>query len=347
MESDVTFPTQNGLRRRGINSESGTIAVPFLTGKGIAEDGRIVDTHDVEAAEIKVVEIPTEPLEPILKPNPKPVEPVITKSKKKSDAFFAYLNTKTDWVYDFLKKNTTGIRNKAVNILFKAPLLANIVFSNEQSGPSSAFKFAKRADTIFYNICKKFIMIIIAFMIIWYIFTPKEQQIEYIKYKPTVQQLRAYKDINTSCRPVNTTDFVRGKITLNSNKTHLVFIDINDMLNIQKEFLVEKRDWTDVVCASMFPPHDNISMPCSCSAFTQTGVISGFNFHIDSYGGGTAMLTETVPVIGDTKTVQVARKLYISYFDAITQRNSELVMQDGWVGTGYRLQALMFPPPHA
>jgi hypothetical protein len=221
------------------------------------------------------------------------------------------------------------------------PKIMNFIVGYEPSGPSTYTQFRKILEKL-SSMIWWLVGILLFGVVVWYATLSLKPKIKYVEYVPDVLSITTRRWAMAPCHQMKKTEIDMGRVTLVSNETHVVYLDIDVMLKKQMDALFQLSEWTDVVCASMMGPNANTSMPCSCSLLTAGGPISGYNLHVESVSGK-ARIIEHVPVLGDASPTQkdIPKKLRISYFDVTTRNRTDISFEGMWTSTAQRAITLM------
>lgn len=315
---------QNGLRQRIISTalnkdeEKGNIKDDIrVVENGIANDdkqGAQEDHRDVH--DCKCHECEREAVE----------------IKRTIDGILAWLNT---------------LKAKSVDFTYKwFPWLARLIFGANGLQDLTSIKLMRKLSQLLnYALwtMATFIMLLILWTVFFYVRTSIKPPITYIMLPIDGKDMYDRRWDMAPCKKTSQPEFDLGKATVVSNQTHVLYVNLDMMILSQQHILMEQSNWTDVVCASMIGPSNNISMPCACSLMTENGVISGFNFHVAGFSKSKISIVELVPVMGHTEAVQhiIPKSITLGYYDITMRNNTEIMVEGPWVSTSLRAIALM------
>lgn len=244
-----------------------------------------------------------------------------------------------------LSKNVESLKAHSVDLLYKhLPNVAKFMFGGGVEDLTVSIwlrKFFKSATWVITAVATIVILILLYIYVRRFVSPP----IVYSVLPTDGRNIHIRRWDMAPCRRINKVELDLGKITIISNKTHVIYVEIPTLIQSQEGILQEEGEWTDVICASMLGPSNNISMPCSCSILTPNGIISGFNMLPLEISSAKISIIEKVPVMGHSDGVSrtIPKNITLTYYDAISVHGGmkKIVMHDEWVSTALRGLALM------
>jgi hypothetical protein len=191
-----------------------------------------------------------------------------------------------------------------------------------------------------------FLSIGVIFSMAYYLATDRpylEKKIADLTQRDSVRKYKDWNDYMTStrdCRETTEEELSRGDFRLYSEGGKVFYVNLHDLMEVQKKILPKARDVTNFVVSNAVLEGINASCPCTCTFLGGSGgVLSMLDPRIFYTSKEKASVEETVPFLiseeGQTREKIIHASLDLEYYSEESRRKETIRIMGEDVNTVY------------